>query len=63
MDYINVYQEGLVQIKVLTADFGFENYKKLVPMQFGAVPVTYTALECDYGFRRRLKYVQACKIL
>ena len=39
---------------MLPADYDFEAYKKLVPMQPGDVPVTYadtTALEEDLGFK------------
>lgn len=52
--YVTTLQEELVRAGVLPADYDFESYRELVPMQPGDVPVTYadsTALEADYGFR------------
>lgn len=57
LDYITVLQEELVRAGVLSADFDFEQHKKLVPMQPGDVPVTYadsTGLEKDYGFKPQI---------
>lgn len=54
LDFVNILQEELIQAKVLPADYDFEAHKKLVPMQPGDVPVTYsdtTPLEKDFGFK------------
>ena len=54
LDYISTLQEELVRAKVLPADYDFEGYRELVPMQPGDVPVTYAdskGLEEDYDFR------------
>lgn len=48
-----ILQEELVRADVLQKDYYFEAYKELAPMQFGAIPTTYsdaTALERDFGF-------------
>ena len=47
-------QQELIRAGVLPADYDFENYKELVPMQPGDVPITYadtTPLEKDFGFK------------
>lgn len=54
LDFVNILQEELLRAGVLPADYDFEAYKKLVPMQPGDVPVTYadtTPLERDFGFK------------
>ena len=54
LNFVDILQQELVRAGVLPADYDFEAYKKLVPMQPGDVPVTYadtSALERDYGFR------------
>ena len=51
---MDILQQELVEIGVLRKDFNFEQYKKLVPMQPGDVPVTYadtTELESDFGYK------------
>jgi len=57
LDFVNILQEELVRAGVLPSDFNFDNYKQLVPMQPGDVPVTYadsSALEKDFGFVPRI---------
>ncbi len=54
LDFVDILQQELVEIGVLREDFNFEQYKKLVPMQPGDVPVTYadtTELESDFGYK------------
>ena len=54
LDFIGVLQDELVRAGLLPKDYDFEEYKELIGMQPGDVPVTYadcTALETDYGFR------------
>lgn len=54
LDFVTILQEELIRAEVLPADYDFEAHKKLVPMQPGDVPVTYSdtgALERDYGFK------------
>ena len=54
LDFVTILQEELVRAGVLPEDYDFESHKKLVPMQPGAVPVTYadtSALERDFGFK------------
>ena len=54
LDFVDILQQELIRAGVLPADYDFEAYKKLVPMQPGDVPVTYAdtkALEEDYGYR------------
>ena len=54
LDFVDILQQELVRAKVLPADFDFEKYKKLVPMQAGDVAITYadtSALERDFGFK------------
>ena len=54
LDFVQILQEELIRAGVLPEDYDFENYKKLVPMQPGDVPVTYadtSALERDFGFK------------
>ena len=54
LDFVTILQEELLRAGVLPADYDFEAYKKLVPMQPGDVPVTYadtTPLERDFGFK------------
>ena len=54
LDFVTILQEELIAAGVLPADYDFEAYKELVPMQPGDVPVTYadtTPLEEDFGFR------------
>lgn len=54
LDFVRILQEELIRAGVLSKDYDFETYKKLVPMQPGDVPVTYadtSALERDFGFK------------
>lgn len=54
LDFITILQEELIHEKILPADYNFETYRELVPMQPGDVPVTYadtTSLEKDFGFK------------
>lgn len=54
LDFVNILQQELVRAGVLPEDFDFEEYKELVPMQPGDVPVTYadiSDLERDFDFR------------
>lgn len=54
LDFVNILQEELVRAGVLPVDYNFDEYKELVPMQAGDVPVTYadtSALEKDFGFK------------
>lgn len=54
LDFVTILQEELLRAGVLPADYDFEAHKKLVPMQPGDVPVTYTdttPLERDFGFK------------
>ena len=53
LDFVQILQEELLAAGVLPADYDFEAYKQLVPMQPGDVPTTYadaSALERDFGF-------------
>ena len=53
LDFVTILQE-LIAAKILPADYDFESYKELVPMQAGDVPITYadtTPLEQDFGFK------------
>ena len=54
LDFVAILQEELVRAKVLPADYDFDSYKELVPMQPGDVTVTFadtSALERDFGFK------------
>lgn len=54
LDFVNILQEELIRVGVLSQDYDFENHKELVPMQPGDVAVTYadtTPLERDFGFK------------
>lgn len=54
LDFVDILQHELIRAGVLPADYDFELYKELVPMQPGDVPVTYadtSALERDFGFK------------
>lgn len=54
LDFVDILQQELIRAGVLPADYDFEAYKELVPMQPGDVPVTYadtSALERDFGFK------------
>lgn len=54
LDFVDILQQELIKAKVLPADYDFESYKELVPMQAGDVPVTYadtSALEADFHFK------------
>lgn len=51
--FVDILQQELIRAKVLPEDFDFENYKELVAMQPGDVPVTYadiSQLQNDFGF-------------
>lgn len=54
LDFVIILQEELIRAAVLPADYDFDSYKELVPMQPGDVPITYadtTPLEQDFGFK------------
>ena len=54
LNFVDILQQELIRAGVLPADYDFENYKELVPMQPGGVPITYadtTPLEKDFGFK------------
>lgn len=54
LDFVQILSEELVRAGVLPADYDFEAYKELVPMQPGDVPVTFAdtePLERDFGFK------------
>lgn len=54
LDFVQILSEELVRAEVLPKYFDFENYKELVPMQAGDVPVTYadtSKLEADFAFK------------
>lgn len=54
LDFVDMLQQELVRAGVLPDDCDFSEYKELVPMQPGDVPVTYadtSALERDFGFK------------
>ena len=54
LDFVDILQQELVRAGVLPTDYNFEAHKKLVPMQPGDVPVTYSDtsdLERDFGFK------------
>lgn len=54
LDFVQILSEELVRAGVLPADYDFDAYKELVPMQPGDVPITYadtSALERDFGFK------------
>lgn len=54
LEFVDILQQELIRAGVLSEDYDFEEHKKLVPMQSGDVPVTYTdttALEEDFGFK------------
>ena len=54
LDFVQILQEELIRAGVLSEDYNFEAYKKLVPMQPGDVPITYadtSAFERDFGFK------------
>lgn len=57
LDFVDILQQELVRAGVLPEDFDFEEYKELVPMQPGDVPVTYadiSDLERDFGFKPQI---------
>ncbi len=54
LDFIDILQEELVRAGILPADYDFDAYKELAPMQPGDVPITFAdtdPLEQDYGFK------------
>lgn len=54
LEFVDILQQELIRAGVLSEDYDFEEHKKLVLMQPGDVPVTYTdttALEEDFGFK------------
>lgn len=54
LTFVDILQQELIRAKVLPENYDFEAHKKLVPMQPGDVPVTYSdtsALESDYGYK------------
>lgn len=42
LEFVDILQQELIRAGVLSEDYDFEEHKKLVPMQPGDVPVTYT---------------------
>ena len=57
LKFIAVLQEELVRVKVLPANYDFEEHRELVGMQAGDVPITFAdteALERDSGFRPKV---------
>ncbi len=54
LDFVDILQQELIRAGVLPADYNFDLYKELVPMQPGDVIVTYadtSALERDMGYK------------
>ncbi len=54
LDFVDTLQQELVRAGVLPEGSNFEEYKKLVPMQPGDVPITYadtSELKRDFGFK------------
>ena len=54
LNFVDILQQELIRARVLPEDYDFEAHKKLVPMQPGDVPVTFSdtsALERDFGFK------------
>ncbi len=54
LDFVTILQEELIRAHVLPKNYDFEQYKELVPMQPGDVPVTFadtTPLENDFGYK------------
>ena len=54
LEFVDILQQELLRAGVLPADYDFDAYKELVPMQPGDVPVTFadtSALERDFGFK------------
>lgn len=54
LDFVDILQQELIRAGVLPADYKFDLYKELVPMQPGDVIVTYadtSALERDMGYK------------
>ena len=56
LDFVNILQEELISVGILSKEYNFEKHKKLVAMQPGDVPITYadvTELYQDFGYRPR----------
>lgn len=54
LDFVEILQDELKAVGVLSQDYDFEAHKELVGMQPGDVEITYadvTALERDFGFK------------
>ena len=54
LEFVDILQQELLRAGVLPADYDFNAYKELVPMQPGDVPITFadtSALERDFGFK------------
>ena len=54
LDFVDILQQELMRAEVLPNEYDFEAHKKLVPMQPGDVPVTYSdtsTLEHDFNFK------------
>ena len=54
LDFVNILQQELVNVGVLSENFDFESHLELVPMQPGDVPITYAdtrAIETDLDFK------------
>jgi len=54
LKFVDILQQELVCVGLLSKDYDLEVHKKLVPMQPGDVSVTYAdteAMERDYGYR------------
>lgn len=57
LDFVTILQEELVRAGVLPADYDFEKYKKLVPMQAGDVEITYADMaefERDFSYKPQI---------
>ena len=54
LKFVEILQEELIRANVLQQDYNFDEYKELVDMQPGDVPVTYAdtkELEEDFGYK------------
>ncbi|MGI6313915.1 MAG: NAD-dependent epimerase/dehydratase family protein [Candidatus Cryptobacteroides sp.] len=54
LDFVDILQEELVRAGIFPADYNFDAYKELAPMQPGDVPITFAdtaPLERDFGFK------------
>lgn len=64
LDFVDILQQELVEAGVLPEEFNFDEYKELVPMQPGDVPVTYadiSDLERDFNFKPQVTLREGLK--